>query len=91
MQQVPDEGSADAEAHHHAFSDAQVIHHAKLVVGIGVPGPIDCKRAGGLAAIGVAQIRRNHAFIAFKFFDWVERRVSGEEANGRIQTTAGDE
>jgi hypothetical protein len=31
-----------------------MIHHTDMVVGIGVPRPIDLERAGGLAAIGIA-------------------------------------
>jgi hypothetical protein len=67
-----------------------VIHYTELVVGIRIPGPIDREWAGGLAAISVAQIRRDHAVLALKLFDWVKWCVPGEEADGRIQTTTGD-
>src|SRR5436309_2699020 len=56
LQQVPDEGAADAEAQHHELPDAEVIHQTDMIVGIGVPRPVDLEGAGGLAAIGVAQI-----------------------------------
>jgi hypothetical protein len=54
LQHVPDEGAADAEAQHHEFPDAQVIHHPELVVGVRIPRAVDLERAGGLAAVGVA-------------------------------------
>ncbi len=56
-QEVPDEGAADAEAQHHELLDAQVIHQTELVIGMRIPRPVDLERAGGLAAIGVAQVR----------------------------------
>ena len=34
LQEVPNEGSADAETHDHEFVDAQVIHKGELVVGV---------------------------------------------------------
>jgi hypothetical protein len=61
-----DERAADAEAQHHELPDAQVVHQAKMVVGVGVPGPVDLERAGGLPAIGVAQIRRDDAVLALE-------------------------
>ena len=79
-QQVPDERAADAEAHHHELVDAQVIHQAELVVGVRVPGPVDLERAGGLAAVGVAQVHRDAAVLVLELLDRVERRAAGEEA-----------
>ena len=54
LQQVPDERAADAEAHHQEFVDAEMVHQAKLVIGIGIPRAVDLDRARGLAAVGVA-------------------------------------
>ena len=34
-----------------------MIHQAEMVIGIGIPWPVDLERAGRLTAIGVAQIR----------------------------------
>ena len=34
-----------------------MIHQTDMIVGIGVPRPVDLERAGRLAALGVAQIR----------------------------------
>ncbi len=45
-QQVPDEGAADAEAQHQELADAQMIHQAEMVVGVGVPRSVDFERAG---------------------------------------------
>jgi predicted NBD/HSP70 family sugar kinase len=51
-----------------------VIHQAEMVVGVGIPGPVDLERAGGLAAVGVAQVRRDAAVLALELLDRVERR-----------------
>ncbi len=64
LQQVPDERAADAEAEHHELADAEVAHQADMVVGVGVPGPIDLERPRGLAAIGFAQICRDDSGTA---------------------------
>ena len=73
LQQVPDERAADAEAEHHEFPDAEVIHQAELIVGIGVPRPVGLERTRGLAALGVAQIRRDHAELVLELVERVER------------------
>ena len=75
LDQVPDERAADAEAQHHELVDAEVIHQAEVVVGVGVPRPVDLERAGGLAAIGVAQVRRDAAVLALELLHGVERRA----------------
>ena len=46
-----------------------------MVVGIGIPRPVDLERAGGLAAIGVAQVRRDAAVLSLELLDRVERRA----------------
>ena len=66
-------GTADAEAHHHELVDAQVIHQTEMVVGVRIPRPVDLERAGGLAAVGVAQVRRDAAVLALELLDRVER------------------
>jgi hypothetical protein len=45
LDQVPDEGPADAAAQHHEAIDAEVIHQADMVVGIRVPRPVDFQRS----------------------------------------------
>src|SRR5262249_60573161 len=55
LDQLPDERPTDAVADHHEAPDTQVIHEGEVIVGIGVPGPIDLARPGGLAARRVAQ------------------------------------
>ena len=67
LQQIPDEGPADAEAEHHELVDAEMIHQAEMVVGVGIPRPIDLERAGGLAGIGVAQVGGDAAVLALEF------------------------
>jgi hypothetical protein len=54
--QVVDHRTADAEAHDQELPDAQVVHQPELVVGVGVPGPVDLQRAAGLPGVGVAQV-----------------------------------
>src|SRR5437764_8056748 len=56
LQQVPDERPADAEAQHHEFADAEMVHQPDMVVGIGIPRPARFERARGLAALRAAQI-----------------------------------
>ena len=88
LQQIPDEGSADAEAHHQEFLDAQMIHQAEMVVRVGVPRPVDLKRARRLAAIGVARVQRDAAISVLELLHRIERRRGGEERHGRVQSTA---
>ena len=57
------------------LSMPQVIHQAEVVVGVGVPRPVDLERAGGLAAVGVAQVRRDAAVLALELLDRVEGRL----------------
>ena len=88
-QEVPDEGAADAEAHHHELLDAQVIHQTEMVVGIGIPRPVDLERAGGLPAVSVAQVRRDAAELSLELLDRVEG--TGQAGDRRVQSPAGDE
>ena len=67
----------------------EVIHQAEMVVGIGVPRPVDLERARGLAAIGVAQIRRDAAVFVLELLHRVERVVR-EARDRRVQPAAGD-
>jgi hypothetical protein len=46
-----------------------VIHQAELVIGIGFPRPVDLDGAGGLAAGGVAQVRRDAAVFSLELLD----------------------
>src|SRR5438128_7626849 len=90
LQQVPDERAADAEAEHHEFPDAEMIHQAEMIVGISVPWPVHFKRPRGLAALGVAQIGRDNAELALELVERVER--VGREARDRgVQPATGDD
>ena len=92
LQQIPDQGAADAEAHHHELVDAEMIHQAELVVGVGIPGPVDLERARGLSGIGVAQVGGDAAVLALEFLEGVERRIgAGEARNRRVQSAARDQ
>jgi hypothetical protein len=77
LQQIPDEGAADAEAHHHELVEAQMIHESELILDVGFPGALDLDRTGPLAARRVAQVRCDTAVFAVELLDRVERRVAG--------------
>src|SRR5207249_10726725 len=88
LQKTPDEGAANAETHHRELVDPQMIHQAELVVGIGLPRPLDLDRAGGLAARGVAQVRRDAAIFSLELLYPIKGRVAGKEGNSRVQPSA---
>jgi hypothetical protein len=46
LEQVPDERTADAETEHHELADAEMIHQADVVVGVGVPRSVDFEQPG---------------------------------------------
>src|SRR5215467_7750455 len=61
-----------------------------MVVRMGIPGPIDLERPGGLATIGVAQVRENAAVLALELLDRIER--AGEQPrHPGVQRSTGDE
>src|SRR5262245_38632659 len=67
-----------------------VIHQAELIVGIGVPWPVHFQRPCGLAALGIAQIGRDHAELVLELVERVER--VGREARDRgVQPATGDD
>src|SRR5262249_38765103 len=71
------------------LADTQVIHQADMIIGIGVPWPIDLKRTGGLATLGVAQIGRDNAKLTLELVEWVER-VRREPRDRRVEPATGD-
>jgi hypothetical protein len=63
-----------------------------LVVGVGIPGPVDLERPGRLAGSGVAQVEGNAAILVLEFLHRVERRIAAINARyARIQSAAGDQ
>ena len=66
-----------------------MIHQAELVVGIGFPRPVDFDRAGGLAAGGIAQVRRDAAVFRLELID----RIKGvrQRSYRRVQSSARDQ
>src|ERR1700686_3085955 len=50
-----------------------MIHQTEMVIGISIPRPVDLERAGGLAAIGVAQVREDAAVLSLELLDRVKR------------------
>ena len=90
LQQVPDHGTADAEAHHHEPVDPEMVHQAELVVGEAVPCPLDLERTLRLTAIGVAQVQRDDAIGVAECLQRIEGMV-GEPRYGRVQSAAGND
>src|SRR5579864_9091609 len=66
-----------------------MVHQTELVIGVGIPRPVDLDRAGGLAARGVAQVRGDAAILSLELLNRVEGRVAREEGYGGIQSPAG--
>ena len=91
LQQVPDERAADAEAHHHELVDAQMVHQAELVIGVGIPRAVDLERAGGFAADGVPEIRHDAAVLALELVDRIERIAALHGGDRRVQSATGNE
>src|SRR5215475_5789892 len=89
FQQIPDERSADAEAHHHELTNAEVVHQADMVVRVGVPCSAGLKRPSRLAALGVAQIGGDDAEFLREFVEGVEW-MRLQPRNGRVEPTARD-
>src|SRR5262245_13574879 len=73
LQKVPNQGASNAEAHHHELVDSQMIHHTDMIIGIGIPRPIDLERAGGLAVIGVTHVREDAAVLSLELLDRIKR------------------
>jgi hypothetical protein len=61
---------------------------SEMIVGIGVPRPVDLEGPRGLTALGVAQIRRDNAVFVPELLEGVER-VGREPRDRRIQPAAG--
>src|SRR6266853_923599 len=61
-----------------------------MVVSMGIPRPVDLKRASGLTPIRIAQVRKYAAVLFLELFDWIER-AGDQTFHPRIQCAAGDE
>src|SRR5215510_9761700 len=62
-----------------------------MIIGIGIPRPIDLERAGRLAAIGVAHVREDAAVFSRELFDRIKRSAALQAADRRVQSPARDE
>src|SRR6516225_6435610 len=61
-----------------------------MIVSIGIPRPVDLERAGGLATIGIAQVREDATVLSLELLDGIER--AGDQAgHPRVQSPAGDQ
>jgi hypothetical protein len=54
-----------------------MIQQTEMVIGVGIPRPIDLERAGGFAAIGVAQVREDAAVLSLELLDRIIRARRG--------------
>ena len=88
LQQVPDEGPANAEAQHHEAVNAKGIHQTDLVIGEGVLWPVNLERARGPAVVGIARVQGNTAGLPGEFRDGIERRDAGKITNRPVQSAA---
>src|SRR2546422_7358842 len=61
-----------------------------MVIGIGIPRPIDLERAGGLAAIGVAHIREDAAVLSLELLDRIKWPAAFQAGDRRVQSPTGD-
>src|SRR5215467_1382524 len=61
-----------------------------MIIGKGIPRTVGLDRAGGFAAIGVAQVRKDAAVLSLELLDRVEG-AGGQAGHPRVQSTAGDE
>src|ERR1019366_3938488 len=72
--------------------DAQMVHQAELVIGMGIPGTIDLERARGLTGIGITQVESDAAVLVLELLDCVEGRIgAGDALYIRVQSAAGDQ
>src|SRR5215510_11660086 len=62
-----------------------------MVIGIGIPRPIDLERAGGLTTIGVAHVREDAAVFSLELFDRIKRPAAFQAGDCRVQSPARDE
>src|SRR5215510_12217256 len=68
-----------------------MIHQTDMIIGIGIPGSVDLERAGGLTAIGVAQIREDTAVLSLEFPYRVKGPAAVQAGDRRVQSPARDE
>src|SRR5215831_18017466 len=61
-----------------------------MVVGVCIPRPVDLERAGGLAVIGIAQVRRDAAVLSLELLDRV-KGAACQGGNRRVQSPTGNE
>src|SRR5262245_4365912 len=91
LEQLPDERAPDAVTEHEELVDAEVVHEAELIVGVGVPGPIDLERAGRLPGERVAQVHGDAAEVVLELLHCVEGGSARPPADGRIEPAARDQ
>src|SRR5262249_24026153 len=69
----------------------EVVHQPELIVCVGVPGPLDLQRAGGLPVVTVAQIHRDAAELVLELLHRVEGRSARPPRDRGVETVARDQ
>ena len=88
LHQLHRERAADAVAEEKELADAEMIHHAELIVGERAPGIVDRDRSGGLAVAGVALVHGDHAEVVLELLHDVDHR-GRPVRDTRVQAAAG--
>src|SRR5215470_5299130 len=69
-----------------------MIHQRELIVGVGIPGPINLKGPRGLPRRSVAQVEGDATILVGKLLHGVEGRIWARDAlDTRIQSAACDQ
>ncbi len=76
LHQLHRERAADAVAEEKELVDAEMVHHADLVVGERAPGIVDRDRSGRLAVAGVALVHDDDAEVVLELLRDVDHRGS---------------
>ena len=77
---------------HHELVEAEMIHQRELIVGVGIPGPVDLERAGGLAGRRIAQVECDATVLVAELLHGMERRIgAGDILDVRVQPAARDQ
>ena len=88
LHQLHRERAADAVAEEEELADAEMIHHAKLIVGERAPGIVDRDRAGRLAVAGVTLVHGDHAEVVLELLRDIDHRTR-PDTDARIEPAAG--
>src|SRR5204862_2621928 len=75
---------------HHELLDAEMVHQADMVVGEGIPRPVDLEWPRRLPGIGIAQVGSDAAEGIAEFLQCAERMRGVESGDRRVEAAAWD-